>query len=116
MIPKTSTGSSQDYSHDLIVQFLAELMQSTINAKSQDAFQQALQGYCDSLRPWLLPSDSPPNPRSVFSLLEGCLFDDTNENVTVVLSPEAEAFFCAWMRRNEICSNSGLHTRHAWSN
>ncbi len=116
MIPKMSAVASQDYSHDLVVQFLADLMQATISAESPDAFQQALQGYCDSLRPWLIASDSPPNPRAIFTLLEECSFNDLNEDVTVVLSPEAEAFFHAWMRRNEIYGNSGLHTRQAWSN
>jgi hypothetical protein len=107
---------SPDSHRDLVVQFLAEIMQETIEVKGQEAFQQALQNYCDRLRPWLLPNDGPPNPRAVFSLLEDCAFDVTNENVTVVLSPEAQAFFRAWLRRNQIWSDAGLHTAHAWSN
>jgi hypothetical protein len=116
MISKMKADLSPDSHRDLVVQFLAEIMQETIEVKGQEAFQQALQNYCDRLRPWLLPNDGPPNPRAVFSLLEDCAFDDTNENVTVVLSPEAQAFFRAWLRRNQIWSDAGLHTAHAWSN
>ncbi len=101
---------------DLIVRFLAELMQVTGNPKNQEAFQAALQAYCDSLRPWLDTDDGPPNPRAVFSLLEDCTFDETGENITVVLSPEAEALFRAWLRRNKIWSDAGLNTAHAWLN
>ena len=106
----------QESYHDLIVQFLAEMMQSTIEAESPDAFQQALQTYCDCLRPWLDPSDCPPNPRAVFSLLDDCAFDETSDNVTVVLSPEATAFFRAWLRRNQVSSDAGSNAVNAWSN
>jgi hypothetical protein len=91
-------------------------MRSTVNAASPAAFQQALQTYCDGLRPWLEPQDSPLQPRVVFSLLEHCTFDETEENVAVVLSPEAEALFRAWLRRNQIARDAGFHTAQAWSN
>jgi hypothetical protein len=99
-----------------IVQFLAELMQATMEHQDQSAFQQALQTYCDNLRPWLEPTDGPPNPRSIFSLLEDCTFDETGDNVTVVLSPEAEALFHAWLRRKQALWNAGVLNPHAWSN
>lgn len=38
----------------------------------------------------------------MFTLLEGYTFDETGENMTVVLSPEAEALFRAWLRRHKI--------------
>ena len=76
---------------NLIVRFLAELMEVTGNPKDQDDFQAALQTYCDSLQPWREPGDGPPNPRDAFSLLENCTFDETGEHITVELSPEAEA-------------------------
>ena len=105
-----------DHRTEQVVQFLAELMRTTMEHQAQAAFQQALQTYCDSLRPWLEPRDGPPNPRAIFSLLEGCTFDETGDNVTVVLSPEAEALFRAWLRRNQLASVAGLNTAHAWSN
>jgi hypothetical protein len=101
---------------DLIVRFLAELMQVTGLPSDQASFQAALQRYCNSLQPWLEPSDGPPNPRAVFSLLEDCSFDASSEEVSVVLSPEAEALFKAWLRRNKIWSGTGLNTAHAWLN
>jgi hypothetical protein len=84
-----------------VVQFLAELRQSTMEYQTKAAFQQALQTYCDNLRPWLEPRDSPPNPRAIFSLLEDYTVDETGDNVTVVLSLEAEALFRAWLRYNK---------------
>jgi hypothetical protein len=101
---------------DLIVRFLIELIQITGNLKNQADFQAALQTYCDSLHPWLEPSDGPLHPRAIFSLLEDCSFDETGEHIEVVLSPEAEALFRAWLRRNKIWSDAGLNTAHAWLN
>jgi len=101
---------------EFVVRFLAELMQITGPPDKQEHFQAALQKYCDDLRPWLEPSDCPPNPRAAFSLLEGYTFDESGEDITVVLSSEAEPFFRAWLRRNKIWSDAGLNTAHAWSN
>ena len=106
----------EEFHRQFVVQFLAEIMQVTGITDDQDTFQTSLQSYVDSLRPWLEPSDGPPNPRAVFSLLEGCTFDHTGENITVVLSPEAEALFRAWLRRHQIAETAGLHTAHAWEN
>jgi len=46
---------AEDRRRELIVRFLAELMQITGNPKKQNDFQAALQAYCDSLHPWLDP-------------------------------------------------------------
>lgn len=107
---------SSDEHTDHIVQFLADLMRATNNLKDQTACQRALQSYCDSLHPWLEPSDGPLNPRAIFSLLENCALDESGEYITVVLSPEAKALFRAWLRRNQIAEQAGLHTAHAWDN
>ena len=107
---------TEEVRRELVVRFLAEVMQMTGSSDKQEDFQAALQAYCNSLQPWLEPSDGPPNPRSVFSLLDSSSFDDSGEHVTVVLSAEAEALFRAWLRRNKIWDNAGLHTVHAWSN
>jgi hypothetical protein len=111
-----SPSLSSDPPSDLVVQFLADLMRATIDHHDQAAFQRALQSYCDNLHPWLEPSDGPPNPRTIFSLLESCAFDESGEHITVVLAPEAEALFRAWLRRNQIASVAGLNTAPAWSN
>src|SRR5215813_14107916 len=107
---------AEELRRELLVRFLAELLQMTGSPEKQEDFQAALQMYCDSLKPWLQPGDGPPNPRAVFSLLEECSFDETGENITVVLSSEAEALFRAWLRRNKIWSDTGLNTAHAWLN
>ena len=52
----------------------------------------------------------------MFSLLEGCTFDKNGEHITMVLSPEAEALFRAWLYHNQIAEHAGLHTAHTWSN
>ena len=99
-----------------VVHFLADLFQKTGRPQDQEAFQRSLQTFVDGLQPWIEPSDGPPNPRVVFSLLEDFSFDATGEEVSVVLTPEAEALFKAWLRRNKLWSDAGLHTAHAWSN
>ena len=106
---------AEELRRDLVVRFLAELMQITGPPDNQEAFQAALQKYCDDLRPWLESIDCPFYPRAAFSLLEDCGFDESGENISVVLSPEAEAFFRAWMRRHGIWTDAGLNTAHAWS-
>ncbi len=107
---------AEELPRDLIVRFLADLMEATGNPQNPDDFQAALQTYCDSLQPWRESRDGPPNPRAAFSLLENCTFDETGEHITVVLSPEAEALFRAWLRRHKIWSEAGLNTAHAWLN
>lgn len=106
----------EEFHRQFVVQFLAEILQVTGTTDDQDTFQTSLQSYVDSLRPWLEPTDGPPNLRAVFSLLEGGTFDKTGENVTVVLSPETEALFRAWLRRHQIAETAGLQTAHAWEN
>lgn len=107
---------AEELRRDLIVRFLAELMRVAGNPKNHTDFRAALQIYCDGLQPWLDAGDGPADPRAVFSLLEDCSFDEKGEHVTVVLSPEAEALFRAWLRRHKIWSDAGLNTAHAWLN
>jgi len=116
MAPINDTESAEDLHRELVIHFLADLMRLTAEIANPKAFQSALQVFCDDLHPWLERQDCPPNPRAVFSLLEDCTFDATGEHMTVVLSPEAEAFFRAWLRRNKILHEGGFNTAHAWSN
>jgi len=111
--PHKPLPSSKERRRGLVVHFLAEIMRVTGNPKDQDAFQRSLQTFVDSLRSWLEPHDGPTNPRALFTLIEQCAFDEANDNITVVLSPEAEALFRAWLRRNKIATNAGLNTAHA---
>src|SRR5689334_24450677 len=108
MAPNQNTEFAEELHRELVIHFLADLMRLTADIKNPDAFQSALQTFCDDLRPWLEQHNCPPHPRAVFSLLEDCTFDATGENMTVVLSPEAEAFFRAWLRRNKILHEGGF--------
>lgn len=99
---------------ELVIRFLADLLQITGPLTNQDELQAALQGYCDSLRPWLESSDAPSHPRAVFSLFEELTMDATGEHLTVVLSPEGEACFRAWLRRHQVWRKAGCNTAHAW--
>jgi hypothetical protein len=112
----TPNTVGEERCRDLMVQFLAELFQQTGAPAQQEHFQSALQTYCDNLRPWLESQDGPSQPRAVFSILEEYTIDATGDNVTVVLSPEGDALFRAWLRRNKTWSDAGLNTVHAWSN
>ena len=110
----TSYTAIKEEHRNLVVGFLADLLQSTGTPDRQEHFQATRQTYCDTLRPWLDPS-RPLEPRVIFSLLEEYRVDVTGDTIAVVLSPEGEAFFRAWLRRNESWSNAGLHTPPVWS-
>lgn len=115
----TTTGKPSESAasrNQLIVQFLADIMRATGSPEDQEAFRQSLQTYVNGLQPWLEPQDGPTTPRALFTLIEKCAFNDADDTVIVQLSPEAEALFRAWLRRNKIASDAGLHTVYAWSN
>ena len=107
--------ASEEHYRTLVVEFLAELLQNTCEPDQPERFHATLQAYCDSFRPCLEPDAGPLHPRSVFSLLEEYTMDAAGENVTVIFSPEGEALFRAWVRRNESWSTAGLHPMPAWS-
>ena len=116
MAPINKTESAEELHRDFVIHFLADIMRLTADIKDPQAFQSALQKFCDDLCPWVEHQDCPPNLRAVFSLLEDCTFDASGEQMTVVLSPEAEALFRAWLRCNKILFEVGFNTAHAWSN
>src|SRR5215471_1696933 len=91
----------------LLLEFLAELLNATSTTDTPDAFQRVVQTFCDDLRPWLTPTDMPPEPRAVFSLVEECHIDDTTDMTTVQLSPEGETFFRAWVRQQAVLTETG---------
>jgi hypothetical protein len=85
--------------HELTVEFVAELMQVTHRAETAAAFQQALQAYVDELRPWLRDRDIPETVRSTFSLFEACEDLTQSNDLRIQFSPEGDALFRAWVRR-----------------
>ncbi len=94
--------------HRLLPEFLAALFAATHTADTPDAFQHAVQRFCDELRPWLMPNDLPPEPRAVFTLLADGTLEEGTDLLTVQLSPEGEAFFRAWVRRQAVLTEPGL--------
>ena len=115
-LPHRPLPFSKERHPELVMQFLAQIMRATGAPSDQESFQRSLQTFVDGLRPWLESQDGPTNPRALFNEGEQCAFDETNDNITVVLSPEAEALFRAWLRRNKIASDAGLNTAYVWSN
>src|SRR5262245_10016524 len=85
-----------------VLQILAGLMREHHSAATPNAFQQAVQHYCDELRPWVLPADVPHTPRAVFSLFDECTINEDPDGIRVRFSPEGAAFFRAWLRQRGI--------------
>ena len=85
--------------HELAIEFVAELMEVTHGADTDTSFQQALQTYVDELRPWLRDRDVPETVRSTFSLFETCEQPAQIDDLRIQFSPEGDALFRAWVRR-----------------
>ena len=86
--------------HELALEFVAELMQVTDGADTAEAFQYALQTYVDELRPWLRERDMPETiVRSTFSLFEANEESMPTDDLRIQFSPEGDALFRAWVRR-----------------
>jgi len=85
--------------HELALEFVAELMEVTRGADTAAAFQQALQTYVDDLRPWLRERDAPETVRSTFSLFDTCEESMQTDDLHIQFSPEGDALFRAWVRR-----------------
>ena len=96
---------------DLVMRFVADVMKRTLDTPTPDAFAQAVQAYCDELRPWLDPEDYLLFRQQQFTLLDYCEMDEA-EDVWVRLSPEGYAFFRAWLRRKALL---GLETEPEWN-
>jgi hypothetical protein len=85
--------------HELAFEFVAELMQVTDGTDTAAAFQQALQTYVNELRPWLRERDVPETVRSTFSLFDACEESAQTDDLRIQFSPEGDALFRAWVRR-----------------
>ena len=92
--------------HDLALEFVIELMQVTQVAANPTAFQQALQGYVDDLRPWLQDRDVPHTARGTFSLFVPCEDRESDDDLSVHFTPGGEALFRAWVRRQAVVLGS----------
>ena len=89
--------------HTLVFQFVAALLQRTLDCPTVEAHHQALQGFLEGLRPWLRPADLPTLLGQPFTLLDHLAFtpngDGDDEDVQVALSPGGEVVFRAWLRQ-----------------
>ena len=94
------------YRDTLVVHFLGDLLRRTMDAPTAAAHQQALQGFLEDLSPWVLPHELPTLLGPAFSLFDACEFtptaDGTDENMAVLLSPQGEVIFRAWLRRRGV--------------
>ena len=99
-------ASQAPYRDTLVVHFLGDLLQRTMDAPTEAAHQQALQGFLEELSPWVLAHELPTLLGPAFSLFDACEFtptaDGTDENMAVVLSPQGAVLFRAWLRRRGV--------------
>ena len=107
-MPLQTDLSFQAVYHDLFLQFLAEVMAATTTPGQ--ALPRALQAYFDDLCPWVHPEEAPTDPRAVFPLFAEYALNEETDVITVRLSPEGEAFFRAWIRRQAILIEAGSQT------
>lgn len=89
------------WSSPLARNFMAELLERTINIVDDAAYQREVQTFLDELKPWVHPSDC-PDPRPDFTVFSRIEVDHATEMITVVFTLEGLAFFRAWLRRRGI--------------
>jgi hypothetical protein len=92
---------------DQVLQFLAELLNATDMAATSEAFQRAVQRFCDDLRPWVLETDARRFPHAVFSLVTDYSLDEEKDGISIRLTPEGEVFFRAWLRQWGVLVETG---------
>ena len=88
--------------HALVMQFVAALLQRTLDCLTAEAHQQALQSFLDDLTPWINPVELPTllaQPFTLFDHLAVTPRGDDDENVWVALSPGGAIVFRAWLRQ-----------------
>jgi hypothetical protein len=89
--------------HALVMQFVAALLQRTLDCPTAEAHQHALQGFLDDLTPWITPVELPTLPEQPLTLFDHLTFtpngDGDDEDVWVALSPGGEVVFRAWLRQ-----------------
>jgi hypothetical protein len=89
--------------HTLVCQFVAALLQRTLDCSTVEAHQQALHGFLDDLTPWVSPADLPTRLAQPFTLFDHLALTpngvEGDEEVWVALSPGGEVLFRAWLRQ-----------------
>src|SRR5256885_11101701 len=87
--------------HELVIQFIAALLQRTVDCPTVEAHQQALQGFLDDLTPWISPADLPTRLRQPFPLFDALALTPNGDDmdVRVALSMEGQVVFRAWLRQ-----------------
>jgi hypothetical protein len=99
-------ASQAPYRDTLVVHFVGDLLQHTMDASTAAAHQHALQAFLEALSPWVLPHELPTLLGPAFTLFDACALtptaDGTNEDVAVALSPQGEVVFRAWLRRRGV--------------
>ena len=91
--------------HTLVMQFVAALLQRTLGRPTVEAHQQALQGFLDDLTPWISPAESPTLLEQPFTLFDHLAFTphgESDEDVSVALSPGGAILFRAWLRQRRL--------------
>lgn len=82
----------------LACQFMADLLERTIDSGDGAEHQRAVQAFLDELRPWLHRVDCPA-PRATFTVFSEMALEPDRDTVSAVFTPEGLAFFRAWLRR-----------------
>ena len=87
--------------HALVMQFVAALLQRTLDCPTVAAHQQALQGFLDDLTPWINPVELPTLLEQPFTVFDHLAFTPRgdDEDVSVALSPGGAIVFRAWLRQ-----------------
>jgi hypothetical protein len=114
IMPRATDEHFRTLYSELMLEFMAELMTVTQGATTDTALQRALQDYVEELRPWLNAQDAPSTPRPAFSLFTSCEMTEGGEMINVVLSPEGEAVFRAWVRRQAVVSATARSQEAGW--
>ena len=94
-------AADQAPSRVLIMQFVAALLQRTLDCPTVEAHQHALQGFLDELTPWISPVDLPTLVQQPFALFDHLAFipHGDDEDIQVALSPGGKVVFRAWLRQ-----------------
>ncbi len=99
-------SSQVPYRNTLVMHFVGDLLQRTMDAPTAAAHQQALQAFLEDLSPWVLPHELPTLLGPAFTLFDACEFtptaDGTDEDVAVALSSQGEVVWRAWLRRRGV--------------